>query len=279
MSPMAYILNWRVILQNLISNAIKYTCRGKVIAGCRYRRDLIPIEVWDSCIGIPDDEQEAVFEEFYQLDNPARDRNKGAGIGLAIVKRMADLLNYPLYMHSVLGKGSSFSIEVPVAVSDQETVAAQPGTADTANGVTGGSILLIDADVIVLDATCMPLETLGCKVIPAPGAEAAIPCVASESPPPEITIADYCLPGDDTGTELVQLLRTRSGSLVPAIILTGDITISDDNNNLPGNSLLLQKPARVEEPARAIDQLVGNPVPSAEGGDRRGIATQAKSIC
>lgn len=127
MSPMAYILNWRVILQNLISNAIKYTCRGKVIAGCRYRRDLIPIEVWDSCIGIPDDEQEAVFEEFYQLDNPARDRNKGAGIGLAIVKRMADLLNYPLYMHSVLGKGSSFSIEVPVAVSDQETVAAQPG--------------------------------------------------------------------------------------------------------------------------------------------------------
>ena len=253
----------REILQNLISNAIKYTHRGKIIVGCRHRGGLVCIEVWDSGIGIPEDEQEAVFEEFYQLDNPARDRNKGAGIGLAIVKRMAELLHHPLYLHSVVGKGSCFSIEVPVADSDQEIDVAQPEITNPENGSTGGSILLIDDDLIVLDATCMLLETLGYKVIPASGAEAAKQCLASESPPPEIIISDYCLPGVNTGTELVQQLRTRSGCLIPAIILTGDITISDHNNSLLEFSLLLQKPARVEELAQAINQLLGNPCLSA----------------
>ena len=255
----------RVILQNLISNAIKYTHQGKVIIGCRHRGELLRIEVWDSGIGIPEDKQEAVFEEFYQLGNPARDRSKGAGIGLAIVKRMTNLLNHPLYMHSVAGKGSSFSIEVPVADSCQkETMAAQPGTTSSENGATAANILIIEDDEIVLDSTCMLLEALGYKVIPASGAEIAMQLITTESHTPEIIISDYRLSGDCVGTELVSQLRTKAGILIPAIILTGDITVSDDKNYLPDNSLLLQKPARAEELIQAINQLLGHPVSSVE---------------
>jgi CheY-like chemotaxis protein len=250
----------RVILQNLISNAIKYTPQGKVVIGCRHRGDRLRIEVWDSGAGIPADKQEAVFEEFYQLDNPARDRSKGTGFGLAIVRRMASLLDLPLHMHSIQGKGRCFALEVPVTVSDPgETVTVKPATTPPGIGATPSSILLVDDDEIVLNANSMLLSTLGYKVIPACGADAAIQMTATESIPPEIIISDYRLPGSYNGKELVQQLRTRADSLIPAIILTGDITLTGDDNLLPDNSLLLQKPVRVEELVQAINYLLGNP--------------------
>ena len=105
------------------------------------------------------------------------------------------------------------------------------------------------------------MEALGYKVISAYDAEAAMKWIASDSPPPEIIITDYRLPGDCTGTELVQQLRTRVGSLIPAIILTGDMTVSNDSDYLPDNSLLVQKPARVEELVQAINRLLEKPLP------------------
>ena len=217
--------------------------------------------MWDSGIGIPEGEQKAVFEELYQLDNPARDRNKGTGIGLAIVKRMATLLDHPLFMHSVVDKGSCFAIEVPIiSRAPEETHAVHPGTTMTDNESTGSSILLIEDDEVVLHANHGLLKTLGYKVIPAANAEAAMQWIASESTLPEIIISDYRLPGDFSGTELVQQIRTKVGSLIPAIILTGDVTVPNDNNYLPDNSLLVKKPARVEKLVQAINQLLGSPI-------------------
>ena len=250
----------RVILQNLISNAIKYTHQGKVIIGCRYRGDRLHIEVVDSGMGIPEDKREAIFEELHQLDNPARDRNKGAGIGLAIVKRMATLLKHPLYMHSVVGRGSSFTIEVPLVDRAREETHEQSRFAKSDRESEASSILLIEDDEIVLHANLGLLKTLGYKVIPVSGAEAAMKWIASDSPPPEIIISDYRLPGDCAGTELVQQLRTRVGSLIPAIILTGDMTVYNDSDYFPDNSLLVQKPARVEELVQAINQLLEKPL-------------------
>jgi signal transduction histidine kinase/ActR/RegA family two-component response regulator len=253
----------RVILQNLISNAIKYTYQGKVIIGCRYRGDRLRIEVWDSGMGIPEVAQEAIFEEFHQLDNPARDRKRGAGIGLAIVKRMSTLLKHPLFMHSVVGRGSSFTIEVPLVDRARgQARVAQPLVAMPDIELDAVSILLIEDDEIVLHANHGLLKTLGYKVIPVSGAEAAMKWIASESPPPDIIITDYRLPCDCVGTELVKQLRNRAGSLIPSIILTGDMTVSNDKNYLPDNSLLLQKPARVQDMVQAINQLLGNTVPS-----------------
>jgi signal transduction histidine kinase len=247
----------RVILQNLISNAIKYTDHGKVLIGCRHRGARLRIEVWDSGTGIPAGEQEAIFDEFYQLDNPARERSKGTGFGLAIVKRMAALLGHPLVMHSVMGKGSCFAVEVPAVASDQQApVAAQPGTTLPEIGTTAVTVLLIEDDAIVLDANCLLLKTLGYKVIPASGAEDSMQWIATASSLPDIIISDYRLPDGCNGTQLVRKLRSRADSVIPAIILTGDITLPNDENHLPDNSLLLQKPVRSEELTQAITQLL-----------------------
>jgi CheY-like chemotaxis protein/anti-sigma regulatory factor (Ser/Thr protein kinase) len=249
----------RVILQNLISNAIKYTWQGKILIGCRHRGEQLRIEVWDTGAGIPEDEQESVFEEFYQLGNPARDRNKGVGIGLAIVKRMAELLNHTLSIHSLPGKGSCFAINVPLDHGcPEEAHAVTPYAVRSDNVSTGSSILLVEDDEIVLHASYGLLQALGYNVKPASSAEAALQMMVSEMPTPDIIVTDYRLPGDCDGTELVQQLRTRTGSLIPAIVLTGDPNVADSRNDLPDNSLLLQKPARVEELVQAINQLLGN---------------------
>ncbi len=247
----------RVILQNLISNAIKYTQRGSVVIGCERRGDLLGIEVRDTGIGIPDAMKEIIFEEFYQLDNQARDRSRGTGIGLAIVKRIADLLNHPIHMNSVEGKGSGFTIHVPlVDVSLEEIHPEPPLTVEMNSTPAGGSILLIEDDAVVLDANRILLTTLGYKVISASDAETAMPLIEPQSPKPDLIIADYRLPGECMGTDLVQQLRTKAGSLIPAIIFTGDITLPGDTNALPDNSLLLQKPARAEELVQTINRLL-----------------------
>ena len=101
------------LIRNLLSNAVRYTDTGGVVLGCRRAGDAVRIEVWDTGKGIPADRHEEIFQEFYQLDNPERDRRKGLGLGLAIVKRLARLLNYPVGVRSVVGKGSMFSITLP----------------------------------------------------------------------------------------------------------------------------------------------------------------------
>src|SRR4051812_18624166 len=102
------------VLSNLVANAIRYTEQGGVLVACRMRKRSVSIEVWDTGIGIPSDQHERVFEEFYQLSNPARDRSRGLGLGLATVRRIVQLLNHPLRLRSAPGKGTVFSIEVPI---------------------------------------------------------------------------------------------------------------------------------------------------------------------
>jgi two-component system CheB/CheR fusion protein len=255
----------RVILQNLISNAIKYTHRGNVIIECRRDGGLTSIEIRDSGIGITEEEQALIFEEFYQHDNQARDRNKGTGIGLAIVKRMADLLNHPIRIDSVEGKGSNFAIQVPVVdIAQLETDSIHPGAAWPVNDPAGHNILLIEDDEIVLHANYSLLTTLGNKVMPAADAETARKLLTSQSPPPDIIICDYRLPGECVGTELVRRLRAEAGRQIPAIMLTGDISVTDDNCGLPDICLWMQKPARVEKLVQAINQLLDVPLPQPD---------------
>lgn len=102
------------IVKNLVSNAIRYTNTGSILLGCRRRRSSLCIEVWDTGIGIPEDQQGRIFDEFYQLDNPLREQGKGFGLGLAIVDRTASLLGYRVEVCSIVGKGSRFSVDVPM---------------------------------------------------------------------------------------------------------------------------------------------------------------------
>src|ERR1700732_3172418 len=131
-------------LRNLLANAVKYTERGKILLGCRRRGDKLRIEVWDTGIGIPAGQLKAIFEEFHQLDNPARERNRGLGLGLSIVQRISDLLGNIIDVRSWPGRGSVFAIEVPLGENTQRP----PSAAQRVEAVAGptGAILIGEAD-------------------------------------------------------------------------------------------------------------------------------------
>ena len=247
----------RVILQNLISNAIKYTEKGKVLIGCRRRKDTLRLCVCDTGIGIAKDRHRVIFEEFFQLDNPTRSRKLGSGFGLATVQRITDLLNYPLYLHSIPGKGSCFAIDIPVSGAKTGTDSRKPGSIAAENAMAGRSILLIDDDEMVLHAISLLLKSQGYQVSPAADAEAAFDIIATGMHP-DIIISDYRLPGAFTGTELVTELRSRIGALLPAIILTGDLTLGTDDADLPDTTRLLQKPVPPQKLKALINQLLEN---------------------
>ena len=126
------------MVRNLISNALKYTQRGRVLLGCRRRQGKLRIEIWDTGIGIPGSELKAIFEEYYQVDNAARQRSQGLGLGLSIVKSLGELLHHPIRVRSLQGKGSVFSIEVPltpgghVSAPDPQPRAAEDASTHTA---------------------------------------------------------------------------------------------------------------------------------------------------
>jgi signal transduction histidine kinase len=246
----------RIILQNLVSNAIKYTEHGGVTIGCRRRGDLLRICVCDTGIGIAEDCQEDIFEAFFQLDNPARDRKQGAGFGLAIVQRVADLLKHPLHVRSEPGKGSCFAVDLPISGKRKSATACKPDTTLHEETATTRTLLLIEDDEIVLHANSLMLEMQGYHVIPVLDAEAAFDTIATGQQQPKIIISDYRLPGAYTGLELINELRTRAGWKIPAIILTGDITLSDDEEFLPDKSLLVKKPVSAEKLQQVINQLL-----------------------
>ena len=106
------------MIRNLLSNAMKYTEHGKILLGCRRRRTLLRIEIWDTGIGIPEAELQAIFEEYHQLDNAARERSRGLGLGLSIVRRLGNLLGAEVRVRSQLGKGSVFTVEVKLAAPE-----------------------------------------------------------------------------------------------------------------------------------------------------------------
>jgi signal transduction histidine kinase len=244
----------RVILQNLISNAIKYTDEGKVLIGCRRRGDVLRICVCDTGIGIGREGQQVIFEEFIQLENPARDRKLGTGLGLATVQRMADLLNHPLYVQSVTGKGSCFAIDVPLSKTREQASNSEPDNASTQESATAVDVLLIDDDEIVLHANTLMLETQGYRVKAVADPVGAFDVLAAAAYP-DIIISDYRLPGSFSGAELITELRNRAFRLIPAIILTGDITLRDDEN-LPESCVLVQKPVSPAELKRVITRLL-----------------------
>ena len=128
------------MIRNLISNALKYTQRGRVLVGCRRRQGKLRIEIWDTGIGIPESELQAIFEEYHQVDNAARQRSHGLGLGLSIVKSLGELLGHPIRVRSLQGKGSVFSIEVPLTPGGAPSAPdRRPRAADDASDANGAA--------------------------------------------------------------------------------------------------------------------------------------------
>ncbi len=239
------------MLRNLLANAVKYTESGKVLLGCRRRGDTLRIEVWDTGIGIPADQTEAIFEEFRQLDNAARERHRGLGLGLSIVRRVGELLGHRIDVSSWPGRGSMFAITVHLGENAQRTQDRRQ-RADDVSPV--GSILIVEDDPTVREMLGMLFEGEGHRTTVVGSATEALEIAARAVFLPDVIIADYNLPGDLTGAEVIALLREKLRSDIPAIILTGDISSDTLGKIADAGCVHLSKPA---EPEMLTQQVAG----------------------
>ena len=231
------------IVRNLISNAIRYTLTGRVLIGCRVHGETVRIEVWDTGIGIPESEQQAIFEDFRQLGNVERNRDKGYGLGLAIVQRLSGLLGHSVGLRSSVGKGTVFWIEVPLA-SD----AAPRLEQIEANGLlASGRVLIIEDDVIQGMSLSMMLAEWGFE---APFASTISEALAlAEQAKPDLILTDFRLRGGGDGLEAIRKVRERVGS-VPAVVVSGEAALSHTLRTV-GIPLLL-KPYTSEQLRNAV---------------------------
>lgn len=239
------------ILRNLISNAIKYTRSGKVLIGVRRAGECVRIQVLDTGIGIAEDELERVFEEFHQVGNTARDRREGLGLGLAIVKRLSTLLEHPVQVASVVGRGTCFSVQVPLAVGSRSR---QRGVADFQLPLEipyeGAEILVVDDEVDIREGLAMNLRQWGYAVSVAADYDQALAAVKEDSPP-VLVIADYRL-GAKTGIDVIRAVRRGRRRKIAALLLTGDATDERRRESARLGVQLLRKPISAEQLRRAV---------------------------
>ena len=247
------------MIRNLLSNALKYTRHGAVLLGCRRRGRSLSIEIWDTGIGIPEDEQYAIFEEYHQLDNAARERGRGLGLGLSIVRRLGNLLNHPVQVRSHPGKGSVFAIAVPLPSADMPPPERQPRHPDGAaceNIRRSSEILVIEDDPQVRELLEILLADEGHRAVSAPDGIAALELVAHGTSRPDIVLSDYNLPNGMNGLKVVAKLRETLHRQLPVIILTGDISTQTLRSIAAQNCLQLNKPVKLAELTKAIQVLL-----------------------
>jgi len=208
------------VLENYVSNAIRYTEEGVISIECNVQETNLVVAVADSGMGIPENECESIFEEYYQLDNPARERQKGLGLGLSIVKLIARLLDAPLNVSSNMGKGSVFSITVPLGNTDAlHPPVNQRGTHETGNEKQ--TVLLVDDEESVIKSTARLLRMFKMNVHTAENAEEALELISSGLNP-DFLVSDFRLPDCD-GIDLIRRVRASLGRDLPVIIMSGDI--------------------------------------------------------
>lgn len=207
------------ILGNLVENALTYTVRGGVLVGCRRRGDQLRIEVWDSGIGIPQERQQEIFEEFVQIRAGNSDDQQGLGLGLAIVTRLASLLGHEVTLRSIPDRGSCFAVTVPLIVA--ETV-APPVHPHPSPAACDGLVLVINDEAAAFDALHLLLSDWGYAVITATSATDALASVLSSGRQPDLVISDTRLIQSDGGVLIIQRLRDELGTALPGVILTGN---------------------------------------------------------
>ncbi|MFN4311837.1 MAG: NahK/ErcS family hybrid sensor histidine kinase/response regulator [Ferrovibrio sp.] len=218
----------RRVLQNFVANAIRYASNERedrrVLIGCRRQGDSIRIAVCDNGPGIPQDKRQVIFQEFARLDRTGGDAERGLGLGLAIVERIARMLNSPIDLHSSLGHGSIFSITVPrAAVEPAQPAQPQAAPTPVAGSLSGSFVLCIDNEIAVREAMTTLLEGWSCTVAAVPSIEEARRAVAAAGRSPDVILADLHLDeASPDGLDAITMLRRDWGQQLPAILITAD---------------------------------------------------------
>jgi two-component system, chemotaxis family, CheB/CheR fusion protein len=241
------------MLRNLVSNAMRYTAKGKVLLGCRRHGRGLRIEVWDTGIGIAEEEIPRIFEEYHQAAHGEHGVD-GLGLGLAIVQRLGQFLNHAITVRSRPGKGSAFAVEVPLTLesSAQTPVELRPA----AESQRRGSILVIEDNAPLCEMLQLTLAREGHQTAAAASEAAALALVAGNGFRPDLILSDFVVPGGN-GVQAVAALRNALGRHVPAVYLTGD-TRSESMRELTGD-VGLTKPVKPEVLSRVIQQVLAAP--------------------
>jgi len=247
------------MIRNLLSNAMKYTKEGRVLLGCRRRGEVLSIEIWDTGIGIPDGELKAIFAEYHQLDNAARERGRGLGLGLSIVQRLGALLSHKVGVRSQPGKGSVFNIEVMLRTDGPPggECFRPPSREVTAEHLDrSGSILAVEDEPELRDLLQLLLKEEGHHTMVAGDGPTAIELVERGTIRPDLVLVDYNLPNGLNGIQVTQKIREILHREIPAIILTGDISTDALRDISLQDCVQLNKPVKVKDLTQVIRHLL-----------------------
>jgi two-component system CheB/CheR fusion protein len=251
------------MIRNLLSNALKYTKRGKVLLGCRRRNGMLSIEICDTGAGIPEEDLHSIFEEYRQLDNAARERSQGLGLGLSIVKGLGNLLEHRVYVRSQAGRGSVFGIELELPECrvakqhDSNPCVAEPKS-ETVRRTA--EILIIEDDPEVRELLDHLLKDEGYRTAVARDGAAAIDLVTQGTMQPDLILTDFNLPNGMDGLQAIAKMRDKFHRKISAVVLTGDISTGTSREIARQNCVKLDKPIKVKELTQVIQQLVTLPI-------------------
>ena len=244
------------ILGNFMSNAVRYTQSGRVLIGCRRRGDQLSVEVWDTGCGIAENETQAIFEDFHQIDNLERDRSKGLGLGLGIAQRLTTCLGHDIECDSVVGLGSRFAVLVAAGKSRPNKESEVTPLENKPWDLSSICVLLIEDDKEVLQATQQLLITWGCKVYLGRHLDDVLRVIEEPNISiPDIIIADNRLPGDANGMEVSTRVQLVLGRAIPTVIVTGDVEENHIRNIADQGYRVLTKPVQPAKLRALISHL------------------------
>jgi len=243
------------ILRNFLSNACRYTEQGSILLAARRRGTVLRLEVWDTGRGIAADRLDSIFLEFNQLDVGRAADRKGVGLGLAIVERIAKILDYRVQVHSLPGRGSMFSIDVPICDDIPLPISLAVPQAGTGNPLPGRRLLVLDNEVSILQSMSALLGQWGCEVITATDESSALNNLLGQAP--ELILADYHLDHGVVGCEVVRHLREHFQRVIPAVIITADRTDQCRQSLQALDAPLLNKPVKPGKLRAVLSQLLG----------------------
>jgi signal transduction histidine kinase/ActR/RegA family two-component response regulator len=208
----------RIVL-NFVSNAVRHAAGQRVLVGCRQRGNTLRLVVHDTGPGIPQAQQQAIFEEFHRLDPAAPpDATGGLGLGLAIVRRLAQTLRLEVTVRSTPGRGTLFAVDLPLAQGPRFA----PASDDPGAGLDGRLVVVVDDEPSILQAMAFVLRGAGCEVVAARSGEQALAALAASPRPPDAIVCDHALGGPQHGADAIRALREEFNADIPALLVTGD---------------------------------------------------------
>ncbi len=245
------------ILRNLLTNAIRYTPSGRLVLGCRRHRQRVSIQVWDSGIGIAENRLEEIFQEFKRGDVQRPNQDRGLGLGLAIVEKIAGILGHRIQVRSWPGKGSMFSIDVPLSATAPKPLPCLDMSEPMLERLRGARVWVLDNDAAICAGMRTLLEGWGCQVVTALSEQDLARQVDNYHAEADLLIADYHLDNDQNGVDAVARINARRASPIPAMMITANYSNELKQQIRERGHTLMHKPVRPMKLKIAMSHLLG----------------------